>query len=339
MIPLHPAAAAASTGLRKLTGTIDMAHGTSSDPSFRILFHAAIVTVPRGSARTPPSKEDGADRVLSPPRTNVTAPAASPGSDALVAYLKLSGSRPFRSGPRVRSGAVFGGELLALGLRAAAACAPHDVLPHSLHAFFLRGGDGAPALVADVTPVRDGRSLRVREVSISAGAGERCRIVVSFHRAEDRDDYAAPPPLAPDPDGPGPWRDDPFTYLDDSLPFDVRHVSAPTSAADPATVRFWARTRGQLPAEPVLHLCAQAMASDMRTGVAAAAPLKAPWGGAISLDHVMWFHRPIRADEWFLVDIRPHSVAAGRGLVAGSVYAPNGTLGASFGQELLVRPG
>jgi acyl-CoA thioesterase-2 len=53
----------------------------------------------------------------------------------------------------------------------------------------------------------------------------------------------------------------------------------------------------------------------------------------------MWFHRPIRADEWFLVDIHPRSVSSGRGLVAGSIYAADGTLGASFAQELLVRPG
>jgi len=47
----------------------------------------------------------------------------------------------------------------------------------------------------------------------------------------------------------------------------------------------------------------------------------------------------ILADEWFLVGIRPISVAGGRGLVAGSTYAKDDTLSASFGQELLVRPG
>jgi len=52
----------------------------------------------------------------------------------------------------------------------------------------------------------------------------------------------------------------------------------------------------------------------------------------------MWFHRRVLADDWFLIDIRPSSVSAGRGLVLGTVHGCGGQLAATFAQEALVRP-
>jgi acyl-CoA thioesterase-2 len=56
-----------------------------------------------------------------------------------------------------------------------------------------------------------------------------------------------------------------------------------------------------------------------------------------SLDHAMWFHRPIRADDWLLLDVRPISVSNSRGLVIGTIHDRSGRHGVSFTQELLIR--
>jgi acyl-CoA thioesterase-2 len=256
----------------------------------------------------------------------------------LVAFLDLERDGDvFRPGPRVREGGMFGGELLALGLRSAAATV-EGAVPHSLHAYFLRGRrDGE--LTARVAALRDGRSMSVRQVSVWSGDDELFTMTASFHRAEARDDWSRPLPTAPDPEGAGPWKDDPYTRLDDTLPFDIRHVEVPGPGAESSTARLWARAHGPLPDDPVLHACGQAMVSDMRTGAAAAHHVRSPWSGLASLDHAMWFHRQARADEWFLVDIRPLSAGGGRGLVVGSVHAIDGVQAASFAQEVLVRTG
>jgi acyl-CoA thioesterase-2 len=56
-----------------------------------------------------------------------------------------------------------------------------------------------------------------------------------------------------------------------------------------------------------------------------------------SLDHALHFHRPIRADEWSLVDFEPCSVGRGRGMTRGTIHALDGRLGATVQQELLMR--
>ena len=38
-----------------------------------------------------------------------------------------------------------------------------------------------------------------------------------------------------------------------------------------------------------------------------------------SLDHTLWFHRPMRADEWFLYDLRAVSNGNARGLAVGTM--------------------
>ena len=56
-----------------------------------------------------------------------------------------------------------------------------------------------------------------------------------------------------------------------------------------------------------------------------------------SLDHTIWFHRPLRADEWHLHDVTCHAFVGGRGLTIGHVFAADGTHVATFAQELVLR--
>ena len=56
-----------------------------------------------------------------------------------------------------------------------------------------------------------------------------------------------------------------------------------------------------------------------------------------SIDHAMWFHRPLRVDDWLLYAIESPSASGARGFARASVFARDGRLVASAAQEGLVR--
>jgi acyl-CoA thioesterase-2 len=102
------------------------------------------------------------------------------------------------------------------------------------------------------------------------------------------------------------------------------------------------RIRDRLPDDPLLHTAAVAYASDMMMLGTATLPHQA--GGAddgfmiASLDHVVWFHRPVRADEWMLYHVQSPFAGAARAFSFGSVFRDDGTYAVSLAQEGLFRP-
>jgi acyl-CoA thioesterase-2 len=57
-----------------------------------------------------------------------------------------------------------------------------------------------------------------------------------------------------------------------------------------------------------------------------------------SLDHAVWFHRPMRVDDWILYVQDSPAAAGARGFARGTLYTRDGTLVASVAQEGLLRP-
>ena len=105
---------------------------------------------------------------------------------------------------------------------------------------------------------------------------------------------------------------------------------------------IWMRADGTLPDDPLLHACVVAYASDLTLLGTATLPHKQPGPSRnfmmASLDHVMWFHRPFRADEWLLYHVHSPSAGAARGFAQGSIFRSDGTLAVSIAQEGLFRP-
>ena len=66
-------------------------------------------------------------------------------------------------------------------------------------------------------------------------------------------------------------------------------------------------------------------------------PLKQPVGGTPSIDHSLWFHESIRADEWMLLELWPLKASGSRGVYSGSLRNGDGRLGALLTQEMLLR--
>jgi acyl-CoA thioesterase II len=164
-----------------------------------------------------------------------------------------------------------------------------------------------------------------------------------------------PMPEAPDPETLPTMRDRMAGVFGDEIadrfvrrrPFDVRHVTPLSweAAEDPTLIspesRVWLRVDGELPHDPLLHVCLTTYASDMTLLDTVLLNHGLSWGDnktmGASLDHAMWFHKPFRADQWLLYAQDSPAAAGARGLARGQVFTRDGDLVVSVVQEGLVR--
>ncbi|HYD10565.1 MAG TPA: acyl-CoA thioesterase domain-containing protein [Acidimicrobiales bacterium] len=247
--------------------------------------------------------------------------------------------------PRHRpNGRLFGGQVAAQALRAATLTVDAAHAPHSLHGYFLRPGLPDRALILQVDRIRDGRSFTTRNVKAIQDGEAIFSLSASFHVDEPAGEFQTPLPVdvpGPDDDAAADRRQ---TIGTSSSAFDVRQVRPPPVDARgvfESTQRVWVRTRGALPDEDrALHACVLTYASDMGAVLASRKALRIPastGGMGASLDHALWFHRFIRADDWVLFDLRPVSNSGSRGLVVGTMHSIGGVHGATMTQEALIR--
>jgi len=229
---------------------------------------------------------------------------------------------------------LFGGQVLAQALRAAAYTVPDGRPPHSCHGYFLRPGRGDRPVILRVERDRDGRSFSARHVVALQDGDEIFTVSASFHHPEDGGELGpAMPEDVPPPDSP---ENEDAQY---HRVLDVRilpgHGPAPGTVGAPS--RVWARSPVPLGDDPIVHACALAYMSDIGSGFVNVSVPRLPKGGP-SLDHALWFHHQIRLDEWTLLDLWPVRAGGGCGLYLGTVHAGNGQLGAFLAQESLLRP-
>ena len=86
---------------------------------------------------------------------------------------------------------------------------------------------------------------------------------------------------------------------------------------------LWVRASTPLPDDPLIHACAVAYVSDLGSGFGQVQVPDLPAGGP-SIDHSLWFHEPIRADEWMLLELWPLKASGSRGVYSGSLRAKTG---------------
>jgi acyl-CoA thioesterase II len=252
---------------------------------------------------------------------------------------------------------VYGGQVIGQAL--VAACRTVAELtqrpPHSLHAYFLLGGDPKVPIVYEVERIRDGRSFTTRRVTAIQHGAAIFSMEVSFHGAETGLSHQFPMPKVPKPEElpteaelrqrmmaklPDPMR----TYYQRERPIEMRAVEFGRYLGEKVEgdgFHVWIRATGRLPDEPAIHQCVLAYASDMSLLGAALIPhglyIFNSEIMAASLDHAMWFHRPFRADEWLLYVQDSPNLAGSRGFARGLIFAADGTLVASVVQEGLLR--
>lgn len=253
-------------------------------------------------------------------------------------------------------GTVFGGQVLGQALSAAVQTVPNDRHAHSLHAYFLRPGDVSKPIVYDVDRIRDGSSFTTRRVVAIQSGHAIFNLAASFQKDEEgfahqeaMPDVARPDALPTEQERMAPFAQRLPRILREravaARPFEIKPADAQGDPFLPGpsepSRRVWLRTAGRLPDDPALHRYLLAYASDYSFLTTALLPHGVTWltpGMQVaSLDHVMWFHRPFRVDEWLLHVMDSPSASGSRGLVRGRVYTESGVLVASTAQEGLIR--
>ncbi|MDL5350390.1 acyl-CoA thioesterase II [Microbacterium sp. zg-YB36] len=250
------------------------------------------------------------------------------------------------------TGRVFGGQVLAQAIAAAARTLGPERVPHSMHGYFLRPGDASKGITFAVDRIHDGRSFSTRRTQAYQEGVPIFSMIASFEDEDPGLEHHAPMPTdvpAPE-DLPSIDELSPITHpvsqraLADG-PIELRYISSPiydTVEGDHvAQQAVWMRTRSALPDDPALHRAVLAYLSDLTIqepvlrahGLAWSTPgLK-----VASLDHAMWWHRFGRVDEWVLYVQESPSARGGRGLSTGRIYSRDGALLASVAQEIMVR--
>jgi acyl-CoA thioesterase-2 len=249
---------------------------------------------------------------------------------------------------------VFGGQVAGQALVAAGRTVPEDRPVHSLHAYFIRPGDPTTPLIYLVERVRDGRSFTTRRVTTIQHGKTIFTLSASFHRDEPGVEHADPMPDVPPPDSITPTVERMEKLFGPSVrewhggnPIDIRHIGPLSFEAerDPSlrTTRnlVWLRADGDLPDDPLLHVCLMTYASDMTLLDSVLIAHGLSWAdgrtSGASLDHAMWFHGPFRADRWLLYAQDSPVARGSRGLARGEVYTSEGDLVVSVVQEGLIR--
>jgi acyl-CoA thioesterase-2 len=252
---------------------------------------------------------------------------------------------------------VFGGQVAGQALVAAGRTVPADRPVHSLHAYFIRPGDPSVPLVYTVDRVRDGRSFTTRRVTAIQHGKPIFTLSASFHHPESGLEHATPMPAARRPEELRPNAERLAEAIGGPLPPHLRESPIELRSVGPLSVELardsslrakddhsnlvWVRVTGELPDDPLLHVCLMTYVSDLTLLETALLEHGITWldgrASGASLDHAMWFHRPFRADQWLLYAQDSPIAAGGRVLARGQVFTAAGDLVVSVVQEGLIR--
>jgi acyl-CoA thioesterase-2 len=242
-------------------------------------------------------------------------------------------------GPQYPWGGLYGGQIVAQGLRAGAATVEDRFHVHSLHAYFIRPGNADEPIRFEVTRSRDGRSFCTRHVVASQAVGVILTMSLSFQVDEAGHDVqtARLPDLSP----PEELENTSWSPL-----FDRRFPRESGTAEGRGLA--WLRMLEPVGDDPVLQACALAyLSDDIPTDAVVAVHPDRPGPGegdpfelgfwSASLDHAIWFHRPSRAEEWHVHDLAAHGYLSSRGVAVGHILSRDGTHIATVAQEVLLR--
>ena len=250
-------------------------------------------------------------------------------------------------------GTLYGGHVLGQALAAAAKTVAPDRLVHSLHGYFLRPGDVTRPIVYEVDRIRDGGSFTTRLVVAVQKGQAILNLSASFQKTEPGFDHQFPMPDAPPPETllSEEQRLQAFAHLlpptltRRPFPFDLRPVDPVSDPFHPPPAKprrmVWMRANGKLPDDEALHRYLLTYISDYGFLATALLPHGITWLSkelqVVSLDHAVWFHQPLRVDEWLLHVMESPKSHGSRGLVRGDFYTRDGRLVASTAQEGLIR--
>ncbi len=250
---------------------------------------------------------------------------------------------------------VFGGQVIGQALVAAQRTVPEDRHVHSLHGYFMRPGDPTRPIIYDVDRIRDGGSFTTRRVVATQHGKAIFSMSASFQISEDGLDFYMPMPDQPDPESLMSQEQLKEKFLDHApeavkawwrreRPIEMRAASyehfLSDKKLDPEQY-VWMKASDTIPNDQALQTAVLAYASDMTLLDTSLYPhgrkIFDPEMQVASLDHAMWFHRPININNWILFAQDSPNSSGARGYNRGSLYSRDGVLMASCVQEGLIR--
>ncbi len=252
-------------------------------------------------------------------------------------------------------GRVFGGQVLAQSVIAAARTVAADRPVHSLHGYFLRPGDATKPITFAVDRIHDGRSFSTRRTQAYQNGVPILSGIMSFQTEDEGLEHQIEMPTGLPGPADLPRAREALDGIDhpvarvwaETRAFDMRHVSSPVYVAVEgervASQAVWLKALGRLPDDPTIHRAALAYVSDYTILEPVMRRHGVSWGrpdfAMASLDHGMWWHRFARADDWILYTQESPTSGGGRGLALGRMFDRGGRLIASIAQEGMIRVG
>jgi acyl-coenzyme A thioesterase 1/2/4 len=257
-------------------------------------------------------------------------------------------------------GKVFGGQFLGQALAAASKTVDCRQIVHSLHAYFLLVGDYNMPIIYQVKRVRDGKSFATRRVEALQKGELVFTLVASFQKEEsgfEHQEAVMPSVRDPemllsmeelrerrltDPRLPRTYRNKVATRNFIPWPIEIRFCEPNNSTnktKSPPRLMYWFRAKGKLSEDQALHRCVVAFASDLIFLTVSLNPHRSKdlKTTSVSLDHSMWFHRTLKADDWLLFVITSPAASSARGFSSGRMFNRKGELVVSLTQEGLIR--
>ena len=252
-------------------------------------------------------------------------------------------------------GRVFGGQVLAQSLHAAYQTVPEDRFAHSLHGYFILGGNLELPIRYEVDIIRNGKSFTTRRVVAFQEGRAIFNMSASFQLLQSGVDhqfsmpnYIPPEKLLSDLEQLELQQTDPqvFERFKKIKPevIEFRPVEKLTLRDDvnaPAESNYWFRSKEPTPFGIALQHQLLAYISDYGLLRTATLPHKKELSQGptfyTSIDHALWFHRPFSLDQWLLYAMDSPSASNSRGFSRGSIFDREGLLVASTAQEGLIR--
>lgn len=232
----------------------------------------------------------------------------------------------------------FGGQFMAQSLAAACRTVEAVKLPTNMHLQFLRGGEAGDPVSYAVQRVFDGRTAAARRVDARQDGRLLTTASVSFAAPMAGPAHGRRESMPGDPEAlprTGPAGPAPSMPLDE---IDIRIDDH--GAGDEFVRRLWWRSTVPLPDDPLLHTLVAVYVTD----VYMIDPALKVHGHSMSgrthrsgtTDSSIWFHRPVRADRWNLLETSSPAAARGRGVITGSLIGADGAIAATLAQEGLI---
>jgi len=253
-------------------------------------------------------------------------------------------------------GRVFGGQVLGQSLHAAYQTVPEDRIAHSMHGYFILGGDINVPINYNVDNIRDGKSFTTRRV-IAYQKGKAIFIMAaSFQLNQEGVNHQINMPSVLTPD---------LLLTDLQQAINLKKIDSEryekVLKSHPKVFEFkpvekatFLKTRNSLPKSHVWFKTKEkinanisfqhqllAFASDYSLLLTATLPHREKLFGKkifyASLDHAIWFHRQFKIDDWLLYSMESPSASNSRGFTLGSIFNKVGEMVASVSQEGLIR--